>query len=482
MPRSILLYNHISGTGHHESWTAMFAALLLERGYRVVIMTPVPAVMLSVLENHDLTASESLIVLLMPETLPLPPSFRQRLKNRLLRQRRIANGQASSPNTEEDVVETRDSFFHRWYYRGHMYAHHLPEVRVTFDLPWRVILKRSLLHVFAPPMWYLQKGISKLVRSFFPAMHYTGERYPGNLSAAANAAQSMLQWKPDVLLSMYADVWITKPSLWRPPHVRMSIPWGGVRFAPLTGNQAGTEGYFSDPMFKGLCFLDEAAVESYRARQKRNIFAFLPDIVNGDLPEEEGQITREMVCKAKGRPIVLLCGSIEGRKNLLKFYEMATSPEASDYLFAIVGQVHTHSFCPEEQKILETLSDNNVDNIFFRDIYFKDEREMNEVIATSDVIFAVYRNFPISSNMLGKAAHFYKPILVSNRSLMGRRVREYGIGCPVSEDDAPAMLHGLQNVLDHPIAAHFFEHYNKQFCKAELGNNLDVFLQQCVEG
>ena len=53
-------------------------------------------------------------------------------------------------------------------------------------------------------------------------------------------------------------------------------------------------------------------------------------------------------------------------------------------------------------------------------------------------LFAAYRNFTGSSNLLTKAAAYGKPILVSQGACMGRRISEYGIGIAIPEENIEA--------------------------------------------
>ena len=53
-----------------------------------------------------------------------------------------------------------------------------------------------------------------------------------------------------------------------------------------------------------------------------------------------------------------------------------------------------------------------------------DESCFNALIAESDLIFAAYKQFTGSSNLLTKAAAFRKPVIVSRGLCMGRRVEQ----------------------------------------------------------
>jgi glycosyltransferase involved in cell wall biosynthesis len=63
------------------------------------------------------------------------------------------------------------------------------------------------------------------------------------------------------------------------------------------------------------------------------------------------------------------------------------------------------------------------------------------------VVFAAYRNFPNSSNVLTKAAIFERPVLVSDGYLMAERVREFQLGEVVPEGDVEAIVQTLERML-----------------------------------
>ncbi|MCS3171609.1 hypothetical protein NXW76_06820 [Bacteroides thetaiotaomicron] len=65
-----------------------------------------------------------------------------------------------------------------------------------------------------------------------------------------------------------------------------------------------------------------------------------------------------------------------------------------------------------------------------------DESCFNALIAESDLIFAAYKQFTGSSNLLTKVAAFRKPVIVSRGLCMGRRVEQYGTGQTTGEDNA----------------------------------------------
>ena len=121
------------------------------------------------------------------------------------------------------------------------------------------------------------------------------------------------------------------------------------------------------------------------------------------------------------------------------------------------------------------------ENLFVKLAYLPDEAHFNEIMQASDVIFAVYRDFKISSNMPGKAAAFDKPILVASGQLMGQRVLQYDIGMAVDENDVPAMQAALNQLVTNPQARRDnFQAYRQDFSLEALGHHFIEFLTDCI--
>src|SRR5690606_16925471 len=105
-------------------------------------------------------------------------------------------------------------------------------------------IKRHILHSTVPPVWHASQILIPLIRHLRLRRPYAGQQYHATLSTAVHDAMRKAPWKPDFLLSMYVDIWLTKRSLWRDKRILPPIPWGGVRFMPFEPRYAGREGYF----------------------------------------------------------------------------------------------------------------------------------------------------------------------------------------------------------------------------------------------
>ena len=84
--------------------------------------------------------------------------------------------------------------------------------------------------------------------------------------------------------------------------------------------------------------------------------------------------------------------------------------------------------------------------------------------------------------MLGKAACFEVPILTSASHLMGERVRRYGIGYGIQDNDAAEILAALDRVVSNPVCLEKFAAYRKDFNEETLSRGLESLIQRVVIG
>ena len=85
-----------------------------------------------------------------------------------------------------------------------------------------------------------------------------------------------------------------------------------------------------------------------------------------------------------------------------------------------------------------------------------------------------------SCTRVPKAALFSKPILVSDKYLMGQRVREYGVGAVVSESDIESVILGLTQLMANPVPAKNFENYATIYSTQALYAKLDQTLMSLI--
>jgi hypothetical protein len=188
-------------------------------------------------------------------------------------------------------------------------------------------------------------------------------------------------------------------------------------------------------------------------------------------------LAKQILERAANRKIVFMGGSIGKQKNLARWFELIALANPKDWFFVQIGRLNHNNLLPEDQLALANIVKHPPKNLWIQPEYLADERQFNEIIALSSVIFAVYRDFARSSNMLSKAAYFEKPILVANGQLMGKRVEHYQIGLAVDQDSASSMYRGLlaldsiENIKDN------FGLYRQDFNEAAMQAKLGIILK-----
>ncbi len=296
---------------------------------------------------------------------------------------------------------------------------------------------------------------------------------PHEFAQRVRGAIGEAQWHPDFVFNMYMDLYRTDTERWARFGKSFKWPWGGIRFVP---HAAPTEGYYNLASCVGMCLLDEAVRPRYQMLLPAKVFACLPDITDARLPDKPNDLVMEIVRRAAGRKVVFLGGTIGGNKNLARWIELIALLDPEEWFFLQIGETNFNALTQADVHALAILEATPPENLLIHPDYLPDERVFNDVIRVSDIIFAVYRNFKISSNMLGKAAAFEKPILVADNYLMGRRVIKYGIGRAVPENDSRLMRDAAADLVNNPVPAENFAAYRSDFSMDNMRETLMAFL------
>jgi hypothetical protein len=301
---------------------------------------------------------------------------------------------------------------------------------------------------------------------------------PDDFARRIRVLRKQCQWRPAVVFNMYMDMYPTTSQGWQLFDWPKALPWAGIRFVPT---EDASEAYYGLSQLAGMCFLDERVRDCYRQAFPEKKFAYLPDITESQLPSVQTDLMSEIKKRASGRNIVFLGGTLGGNKNLARWYQLVAQMDPEQWFFVQIGEMFEDTLSEADARELAHIKQQCPENLFIKLAYLPDEAHFNEIIQGSDVIFAVYRDFAISSNMLGKAAAFERPILVASGHLMGQRVVQYDIGLAVGQDDIAAMEAALC-VLVKPSAdrGERFEAYRKDFSIEALGDHFIKFLAKCI--
>ncbi len=401
----ILVYNPISGHGHLDAWNALVISFLLERGERVLALTPGVAELMQRLDVYK-TPNRTLLSIL------------------------------------------------------------------TWDIPKKSFATRAFARLKAllgPHTW--QKK--------YATLHDPEDQYlePFEMAERIGLALKGVTVKPVFMFNMYMDLYRTDAARWLAFDQSFNLPWAGIRFIP---SESSTEAYYDTKCLRGMCLLDESVAQRYQQARPSLTFRTLPDVIDASTAAADSSVVKHIRDAAKGRTIVFMGGTIGKSKNLVKWYELIRSAEASQWYFVQIGEVLADSLSPEDRRALQDIDQDPPENLFRHTHYLPDERDFNAVIQAADIIFAVYRDFRISSNMLGKAATFKKPIVVADNYLMGERVRRYQLGFTAAQDDVMAMLKSLKLCIDNPPHMSSFQAYAQDFSQTAFKESLFGFLEDCM--
>ena len=304
----------------------------------------------------------------------------------------------------------------------------------------------------------------------------SGDVHPKSFEYHVNWAMRRRRVSPDLILNLYLDVYRSDKPSWSSIKIDGNIPFAGLRFV---GDREGEDGVCSANGFKGIALFEESMYRKYNSRYINLRVIQLPDITNTEFDSVNKYEMKQVRELAKNRTVVFLGGSIGGNKNIGTFVEVISMMDPDHWFFLIIGKVDKTTFTAFDLVQYEKIESGVIKNVLLIDQYIESESIFNGYIYASDIVYAVYRNFEFSSNMLMKASSFHKPIVISDRYEMGRRVNSARIGCTVNEDDAASIAYGLKQALEKPINAEQFIAYNKSNSIDVFGNLLQDFVEDC---
>ena len=433
--RYVVLYNPISNEGHLDSWHVLFIRLLRQAGQAVIALSPDPESLIQKLKAQGLEQTEALVVL----------------------------GTASMPSASLSATAPLSVARNAWLHWQALNDKALYQ-RTWYSTPVQALdflLKtaHSLYRQARQQRVQATIAITLDPRQFCDQINQVLRQYSGQVKA---------------VLNMYVDAYPADQNAWTSFTLWQDTPWFGLCISP---SPLPTAGYYSVPSYRGTCFLDDAVCAAYRQHMPERIFEYLPDIADTNLPERVSPLAKQILERVANRKIVFMGGSIGKQKNLARWFELIALANPKDWFFVQIGRLNHNNLLPEDQLALASIVKQPPENLWIQPEYLADERQFNEIISISSVIFAVYRDFARSSNMLSKAVYFEKALLVAAGQLMGKRVEHYKIGLAVAQDSASSMyqgllaLDGIENIKDN------FGLYRQDFNEAAMQAKLQAILK-----
>ncbi len=220
------------------------------------------------------------------------------------------------------------------------------------------------------------------------------------------------------------------------------LPRSGVFLDNPPGSGSTVTRMLAHPSFKAYATMSESHAAADTGLPARAVL--FPEMTDTTFSENH-PATEELRRFAAGRPLVLAIGFLQPSKGIVALARAALRPESKGTAFAFVGTITWSLFSQEEAAILKKARE-NTGNCYFKEGRVADGADYNAHIRAADVIFAVYRGFPNSSNTLTKAAVFEKPVIVNDGYLTAERTRRFRLGEIVPQDDADAILRAIVQI------------------------------------
>lgn len=226
---------------------------------------------------------------------------------------------------------------------------------------------------------------------------------------------------------------------------------------------------------KAVAILDEGLEGKLAERFPNAAVISLPDVANTELADKsEGTFAKKIRERAKDRTVIVLLGSLHKRKGLLELIEISRFCDERLF-FVIVGKVYA-GFSQSEADSIKSFCQDSENTLCYLD-WVENERDFNSIIASSDVVWAAYTDFYHSSNIVTKAAFFYKPAIVHPGTCSEERINKYGIGICIDPGDTTTSASKINSLvqdvaIEKIVQEGGFERYRSTHNKVELCRKL----------
>ncbi len=225
---------------------------------------------------------------------------------------------------------------------------------------------------------------------------------------------------------------------------------------------------------KKIFVLDTGVIPSLKNIYPKKEIVGFPDFINTDVVEQS-EILDEIKKRSSGKKIIGLFGEISLRKGISLFFETAklSAQKNLPYFFVCIGRLNLDNTSKEERQILTNLFDQTPENMFTHLKRVENEAEFNTIISSVDIVFAAYKKFFNSSNMLTKSAYFKKPIIVSKGYYMAEVAINYKFGKVLQKDRVENVLTVIDEIFKDDQSLYRFDDFYEHNKKDHIASLLD---------
>jgi hypothetical protein len=383
--KTIILWSPVSNHGHLNMYLEIYGSILIDLGYSVFYYAD------------------------------LEDSF-------------VARLQKIAPNLKSIETVASDKILKRW---GFEWA-----FKVT-----RNILRRRLMFI----IFFTKRLFPQLSSTFRNQNSFVDF---GVLTRKLEALNE-IGFRPNLVICMYLDMTFLGSKSRKVLH-KLAVPWIGLLFHPeelKVVSGFNKDSWFTDASNRGAVFFSGSAVSDYNQAARINqSFVLFPDVTRTP-SAGNSSFASNLVLQSQGKKIVGLIGALDGNKKLIKeFLELSRDPRLKDYFFVLVGEVYESTIDSSTLEQIRILSGNPADNIYVQDRYISSETDFDGLVSKIDILFACYRDFDSSANILAKSASFNKPIIVTAGTWIGRLTEQFNLGLTVSNFSIDTLVDSIQKI------------------------------------
>jgi len=257
---------------------------------------------------------------------------------------------------------------------------------------------------------------------------------------------SICAWSPNLVLHTFFDSLNVPSSEWAYFNNRFPFKWAGIYFRPQNSQELLSNQYFVSNQFYGMLYVAKPDLDLPGNDGIKT--GYCVDIGNSELPSSLSPLAKYLIFLANGRKIVFAGGSIGSRKNMLQWIKLVKTANPGQFFFLQIGKFHYHEFNKRAVEIIKRFNSTHPGNCVVIEDYLQNEKYFNELISISDFIFAVYKDFEGSSNLIAKSALLQVPILVNKScSVMAMPVEEYCLGAVIEGRSANLINDTLEKMI-----------------------------------
>ena len=298
-----------------------------------------------------------------------------------------------------------------------------------------------------------------------------------------HAAEKASGGEPAKVFFSYLDSGFLEPKL-APSEVERWLPrgWAGVVNGPAAvkkaGQFSGKERVLAAKYCRALVVTDDSFVAACKTSWPGKPVVVMPELADLSPPATTPELVALRAWVGKRRLVGLL-GVISAKKNVAALLACAGRAlvERPDLAFVIAGDFSAKACSGPERRALGKKLAHLPANCRFYPEPISEGPHFNGWVTACDYLWLAYRNVVYKSNMLTKAAHFRRAVLVSPGGVMAAHTVQYRLGEIVDPENSDQVMAAFEQLMKTPADIRAFDEFSALNSNAKLAATVQSVLQ-----